>query len=146
MKSGLRDISTGVILFIFSIFGYIIANDFSEPNDFYGPDFFPKLILIALAILSLGLGIKGVINLKDDKSKNYLDKKVFFLILVYILLLIVYINLFFITGFIISTIIFLIVAQYLFGLRKWITIFLVSIIVPFTLYYLFTALFNIPLP
>lgn len=146
MKSGLRDISTGIILFAFSIFGFLSANGFSNPNTSYGPDFFPKLILIALTVLSFALTIKGFFDFKKDDSRPHIDKKMVMLIIAYIILLIVYINLFFMTGFIISTIIFLIIAQYLFGLRKWFTIILVSIIVPFSLYYIFTALFNIPLP
>lgn len=146
MRTGARDISTGIILLIFCILGYISTVGFSDPDTSYGPEFFPKLILVSLAILSLSLTIKGCRNLTKGESKQAFDKKIFFLILSYIILLIIYINLFFITGFIISTIIFLIVGQYLFGLRKWLTLFLIAIIVPFALYYIFTALFNIPLP
>ncbi len=146
MKSGFRDIATGVILILFSIFGYFSANQISEPGIKYGPDFLPKLILILLAILSLSLVIKGIVSLKNDHSSNSFDKHIFILIVLYIILLIVYINIFFITGFIISTIIFLFIAQYLFGLRKWFRLILVSLIVPFVLYYFFTIVFNIPLP
>lgn len=146
MKSGFRDISTGFILIAFAIFGYITANNFSDPSVSYGSDFFPKLILILLAILSLVLCVKGILNIKNDKSNSSFDKRVFFRIALFMTLLIVYINLFLVTGFIVSSIVFLIIAQYLFGLRKWLKLVLVSVIMPLILYYLFTVLFNIPLP
>lgn len=148
MQSGIRDISTGLVLIVFSIFGYLTANQFSNGEEAasFGPAFFPKLILVLLAILSLSLCIKGILNLKKDNSKIHFNMNKIGRVVLYIVLLIVYINLFFITGFIISTIFFLIVSQYLFGMRNWIKLIAIAIIVPIFLYYFFTGLFNIPLP
>ncbi|WP_019377487.1 tripartite tricarboxylate transporter TctB family protein [Virgibacillus halodenitrificans] len=148
MRSSIKDISTGILLIGFSVFMYLIANSFgrSQTETLYGPDFFPKLVLILLIAFSIVLCIKGFLSLKGESTKWEIDRKLIFQILLYIILLVIYINLFFIIGFVYSTIVFLLIGQYLFGLRKWIRLILVAIIVPFVLYYLFTNLFNIPLP
>lgn len=148
MHSGIRDISTGLVLIVFSIFAYLVANDFSEGESLgsFGPGFFPKIILILLAIFSLGLLIKGILNLKTEKTKIQFNSKKVIRVATYIVVLIIYINLFFVTGFIISTILFLIVGQYLFGMRNWIKLIAIAVIIPIILYYFFTGLFNIPLP
>src|SRR5690625_3944213 len=147
MQRGVRDISTGFVLFLFSMFGYLIANEFGggESLGSFGPSFFPKLVLITLAILSLSLLIKGIVSLKTDKTKININVKKIIRVVFYIFLLIIYINLFFITGFIMSTILFLIISQYLFGVRNWMKIIIISIITPILLYYFFTGLFNIPI-
>lgn len=148
MKSGIRDISTGIVLIGIALFGYLTANQFSGSDAPYGPDFFPKLVLILLGVCSLVLFVKGIMDMKTKQrvSRLQLDKGLIVSIVLYVILLIVYINLFFVTGFIISTIIFLLIGQYLFGVRKWLRLIVIAIIVPFILYYLFTVLFNIPLP
>ncbi|WP_424580076.1 tripartite tricarboxylate transporter TctB family protein [Virgibacillus halodenitrificans] len=148
MRSSIKDISTGILLIGFSVIMYLIANSFgrSQTETLYGPDFFPKLVLILLIAFSIVLCIKGFLSLKGESTKWEIDRKLIFQILLYIILLVIYINLFFIIGFVYSTIVFLLIGQYLFGLRKWIRLILVAIIVPFVLYYLFTNLFNIPLP
>lgn len=148
MQRGVRDISTGFTLILFSIAGYLVANEFGggEKLGSFGPSFFPKLVLILLAILSISLLIKGIVSLKTDKTKIKFNARKVIRVIIYIILLIIYINLFFITGFIISTIFFLIIGQYLFGTRNWFKIIGISIITPIILYYFFTVLFNIPLP
>lgn len=146
MKSELRDLSTGVVLLAFAAFGFIAANEFSNPDVKYGSDFLPKLILILLAIFSVALCVNSILKLKKSPSKTQFDKKVFIRVILFMASLILYINLFFTLGFIVSSIIFLIIAQYLYGLRKWVQLFSVSIVVPVILYFIFTALFNIPLP
>src|SRR5690625_166573 len=148
MQRGVRDISTGFVLILFSMFGYLIANEFGGGVSLgsFCPSFFPKFVLITLAILYLCLLIKGIISLKTDKTKINFNVIKIIRVVIYIILLIIYINLFFITGFIISTILFLIIGQYLFGVRNWMKIIIISIITPILLYYFFTGLFNIPLP
>src|SRR5699024_3165049 len=148
MQNGIRDISTGFVLIIFSIFGYLVANEFGDGEKLgsFGPRFFPKLILILLVVLSVSLLIKGIISLKTEKTSIKFNLKKILRVAIYIVLLIAYINLFFITGFIFSTIIFLIIAQYLFGMRSWLKLIVISIVTPIILYYFFTGLFNIPLP
>src|SRR5690625_73743 len=148
MQRGVRDISTGFVLILFSMFGYLIANEFGggESLGSFGPSFFPKLVLITLAILSLSLLIKGIVSLKTDKTKINFNVKKIIRVVIYIILLIIYINLFLITGFINSTILFLILYLFLFGFRYLLIIIIISIITPILLYYFFTGLFNIPLP
>src|SRR5690625_5379818 len=91
------------------MFGYLIANEFGggESLGSFGPSFFPKLVLITLAILSLSLLIKGIVSLKTDKTKINFNVKKIIRVVIYIILLIIYINLFFIIVFIILTIFFL---------------------------------------
>ncbi|TMN21715.1 tripartite tricarboxylate transporter TctB family protein [Lentibacillus cibarius] len=148
MKSEIRNISTGLVLLLVSVAGMIIANNFgrSQTETLYGPDFFPKLVFTLLAICSVILFIKGIIDLKKNDKYMEINKKTIGRIFSYTILLIIYINLFFMIGFVYSTIIFLIVGQYFFGVRKIPRLIIISALTPFLLYYLFTNLFNIPLP
>lgn len=147
MRKEISDISTGGILLLLSAIGFLMAGQFGN-GQAYGPDFFPKLILTLLAISAAMLIVGGVLRLKKEKSVSHIqwDRSAVRKIILFIVLLITYILLFFWVGFIISTILFLFAAQWIFGLRKVVLLAGVAVILPIILYFIFTMAFKIPLP
>lgn len=147
MKTEIRDLGIGVVLLIFSIAGFMYSNNFKGSSDqTFGPDFFPKLVLSLLAIMAIVLIISSILNLKESQNILQLDKKIVGKIILFIVVLVIYIALFFNVGFIISSILFLLIGQWIFGVRKKILLFAISVSVPLFLYFFFTVLFKIPLP
>lgn len=147
MRKEIVDITAGGILLLLSVAGYLMAGQFGNGNP-YGPDFFPKLILILLALTSALLVVGAVLKLKKDSDSPAIriDRSTVGKILLFVGVLIAYILLFFVAGFIVSTILFLLVAQWIFGVRKLALLGTVSVIVPVVLYFVFTTAFKIPLP
>ncbi|WP_432357062.1 tripartite tricarboxylate transporter TctB family protein [Sporosarcina sp. UB5] len=147
MRKEIADISTGGILLLLSVIGFVMAGQFGNGQT-YGPDFFPKLILTLLAISATFLMSGGALRLKKEKSlpRIQIDRLVVKKVLLFTALLITYILLFFAAGFIISTILFLFASQWIFGLRNVRLLASVSVVLPILLYFIFTIAFKIPLP
>lgn len=147
MRKELIDISAGGILLLLSIVGFTMAGQLGNGQS-YGPDFFPKLILTLLAFTSVLLLGSAAIRLKreTDSQPIKLDRQMVGKILLFVVVLFAYILLFFVTGFIVSTILFLLAAQWVFGIRKLVLLGSVSVLVPIVLYFVFTLAFKIPLP
>lgn len=148
MKKEIIDISTGIVLLLFSIVGLLLSRDLADPNSTgsYGPDFFPKLILTLLAILAVTLSVNAIKKYRGSKEYLDLNKKTILDILIFILILVGYILLFFATGFIISTVVFLFIGQWVFGIRKIPLIITTTIVLPIILFFIFSYFFKIPLP
>lgn len=147
MRKEIVDISAGGILLLLSIAGFTMASQLGNGQS-YGPDFFPKLVLLLLAFTSILLVGSALIGLKrkSDSKPIQIDMQTVGKILLFIVLLVAYILLFFVTGFIVSTFLFLLAAQWIFGIRKLVLLGTVSVAVPITLYFVFTLAFKIPLP
>lgn len=148
MKKEISDISTGIVLLLFSIIGYTMAVDLESRNTAmnYGPDFFPKLVLTLLAITSIILFANAIRKFKKSTERIEVNKKVVITVLTFILIIIGYVTLFFFTGFIVSTIVFLLIGQWAFGMRNIFVISMTSIVLPIALYFLFVFFFKVPLP
>lgn len=145
MKTESRDIFVSIIILIFSISAFLYSNNFST-NVFYGPDFFPKLITVFMMVLGGYMLVTSLIHRRKSTVSFEFNKQTVIKIAVFILLMAGYFFLFFVVGFIISSIVFLLLAQWIFGVKNKITIIAVSILVPIALYLFFTQLFNIPIP
>src|SRR5699024_2666321 len=145
MKIESRDIILSVTLIIFALLAFLYSNTFST-GDLYGPDLFPKLISIIIGILGLYLLISSVINLKNYKNILDINHNLVFKIIIFIIVITASFYLFSLVGFIISSVLFLVVAQLIFGVKNYLAITLVSIFVPLALYLFFTQVFNIPIP
>ncbi|ARD48632.1 hypothetical protein SporoP37_11055 [Sporosarcina sp. P37] len=147
MKKEISDISTGIVLLLFSVIGYFFSSKLKVDSTIkYGPDFFPKLVFLLIAVTSVILLITAILRFKRSKDVIAFNGKTVFGVVLFIIVLLGYIALFFQTGFIISTIVFLFIGQWLFGIRKIPILIATSILLPFVLYYVFTFLFKIPLP
>ncbi|KGR77608.1 tripartite tricarboxylate transporter TctB family protein [Ureibacillus manganicus] len=145
MKKEVIDLGAGTLLFSLATIGFFFTSQI-DSNQPYGPSFFPKLILTLLMIASIILVVNTIFKWKASKDTFQLDKNILLTIFIFTGVLIGYVLLFFVTGFIISTIVFLLVAQFIFGVRKPVLLIGVSVILPILLYLIFTKAFNIPLP
>jgi len=132
---------------------YLAFNLESVSTTIYGPGFFPKIVLVALGFFTLVLLINTIKKIKNSNEKS--DVKSFKRILIstiakrvllFIVLLIAYVTSFVYFGFLIPTVIFLIIAQIVFTVKKAYIIALSSIAGSVIMYLLFVNLFNIPLP
>ena len=146
------DLIIGGILLLTAVVFYIFTFRFSGyefetvPNDM-GPKFMPRLILFALALesivlISLNIVKSGQQSERPTPSAPIFQKRPFIMLGTFLLYIFVTPFL----GYIASTIVFMIVAFLLLGVRnKWAIIFTPPLVTVAT-YYLFGTLLNIYLP
>ncbi|MCM3570378.1 tripartite tricarboxylate transporter TctB family protein [Neobacillus mesonae] len=134
---------TAVVLFFVSII-YLIAS-FKLPSYAYVP-IDSNVIPIGLGVILLILSI-ALFFIKDEKTgeKVKLPKEDLIAILVVVGFILIYIFLLEIIGFILITALFIFFCSWFLGFKKYITNAIVSIVLPFAIYYLFEAL-QIQLP
>src|SRR5699024_3661899 len=114
----------------------------------FGAEFFPKVILIVLMILSVALIIKSFLHTKEENSesskqfeedrKKWVGWSVFGLLILYSFIVEK-------IGFIISSIIIMSIILFLLSARKW-YYYLILIVMIFLIYYIFVDLMRIMLP
>lgn len=109
----------------------------------YGPRFFPQLILEGLFLCIVIFLWKGLRQLKNKYQTETLVKPK---VLILLLIIVGYIFLFERVGFGIASIIYIIVAQLLFGIRNKLILFLISPCIIVALNVLFVVIFKIPVP
>ena len=141
------------VLLLFSSYRIPIIKTVQEKN--INCQFFPRISSIFLLILSVLLFSKSFkltekIKLfskqsskeKEVKTVNIKYKIVFSIIL----LTTIYLVLFFRVGFIVSSIIYILIFLLLMGTRKWYYLISIPILFPVIIYLLFSHAFNILLP
>lgn len=142
-----QDCFLGLIFVILGVLGYLYSDIYIYSEDVPGagvaPDFYPKLLFTILAICGLGLIIEGY---KHEEKKPLLIKFDWKILLPTIVVLFGYAILFEKFGFIISTLVFMIVFILLLGERNPVLILSVPIITTLFIYLLFTRAFMIVVP
>ncbi|WP_052256821.1 tripartite tricarboxylate transporter TctB family protein [Salinicoccus sp. YB14-2] len=146
MSTVIKDITLAIILILFSIIGFIASNSFADEADFYGPAFFPRLIFILLFVFAIMMVLESILKRKLKVEEQVFSKKMLLNALLLILTIFGYILLFNFIGFLISSILFLFASQVIFNVKNKIMLIGVSVVIPFILYFIFSNLFNIPLP
>ncbi|MEW9672631.1 tripartite tricarboxylate transporter TctB family protein [Ammoniphilus sp. 3BR4] len=132
------EVGLALLLFLLSIaYGYS-ALSFPEGYGEVGPAFFPYLITIGLAGISLILMVKSI---KSSPVKFTFSKPHFFLFL----LLAGYCLLLPIAGFKAATIAFNVFVSRLYGFAGWVKPLIFSIIMTLLLYGLFAIILKVPL-
>ncbi len=132
-----------VVLLVISIIYLIVS--FRLPSYAYVP-VDSDMVPIALGVLLFFLSI-ALYFIKDEKSeeKVKLPKEDLLAILIVIGFIVTYIFLLEIIGFILITALFIFFCSWFLGFKKFITNLIVSIVLPFAIYYMFIAL-QIQLP
>ncbi|MEL7564573.1 MAG: tripartite tricarboxylate transporter TctB family protein [Dehalobacterium sp.] len=142
-----RDVIGGGVLVLFSIWFYLTAQAIPTGNiTGMPPSFFPSFLAVCLGVCSaflLGKGIKDVLQGKKTVVSQTKDQKT---VLILLGLLILYVVLFNIIGFIATTIIYLTCVMLLLKAGKLLKSVLISVVVTLVVYFIFGNLFNIPLP
>ena len=130
---------------------YVWVASASFPQDIVmkiGPDFFPRIIAGALAIASLFLLVQAVTNKTPEEAVQTLNLKDAGILraLAFLILAVVYVSVMDFLGFIIATIICLLVAMYILKLRNLKNMVLVSLGTAMGVYFAFASILGIQLP
>lgn len=151
----LPDLLSGLVIFIASSVGLYFLNQQPDLSfESYGPQFFPKLILWILIILSAAISFSSFYLIKKQKNQNNdldsVDENTntnnpWLSILLFVIIVIVYSYLFINIGFIVSTMALMFILQMMYGNPNKKKALIFSIIIPIFLYLIFNGLFNIPL-
>ncbi|MCG8482838.1 MAG: tripartite tricarboxylate transporter TctB family protein [Clostridia bacterium] len=150
MKKHIQDRISGVVLLLLAITIWVLipyeikAFDVSQ----MGPRFFPQFLSIALMVLS------GILILKSFNKSGYEEAKedetdpwdiselrvgkIF-------LLLIIYIGIIEMVGFLISTVVIMSIAMYILKVRKWYH-YVIFYVIVFIIYYVFKEIMYVQLP
>lgn len=144
----LPDIVSSLVFMLIGIFAFVIAEGF--PEDFImklGPDFYPKLLSVALIILSLTLIIRTILgkNKSNFLAINIRDKR-FQKVIASLGLAILYAMFLKRIGFIPITILFLFAFLMLLNIKKPLTLIAVPIVTTFALWLVFQKILTVSLP
>lgn len=115
----------------------------------YGPRFFPQLILGGLFLCIVLFLWKGIRQMWSKSNRSAGVNRVAFMnrkVIILFLFVLGYIFLFERIGFCLSSILYIILAQLLFGIRSKFVLFLISPGVIIVLNMLFVIVFKIPVP
>ena len=143
------DIISAIIGLLLSAYVWIASASF--PQDVVmkiGPDFFPRIIAVAMAIASLFLLVQTLTNKTPEEAVQTLNLKDAGILraLAFLILAVVYVSVMDFLGFIISTIICLLVAMYILKLRNLKNMVLVSLGTAMGVYFAFASILGIQLP
>lgn len=143
MKTLDQDIFSGCFLVVFAVIGYVAAAQLDTLQAIgLSAAFYPNVLFTVLLFCGGGLIYQG----SRRREKVALPAFQWGKILSIVLALAVYVVLMEHTGFIPSTIIFLVAAMYLFGERRKKTLAVVPVVTALVVYYLFSKAFMIVLP
>lgn len=144
----IADIIAGCIGLFLCAYVWIVSADF--PKDIImkiGPDFFPRLVVMAMALASLGLIIQAVFSKNPEKADSLsLKSPGIQRALAVLVLAIVYVSSMDFLGFIISTVLTMLIMMYLLKLRNPVQMLLVSVVAAFVINFAFAGLLGIQLP
>lgn len=132
-----------IILIIIAVV-YLLAS-FRLPDYPYVPvdsDMVPKTLGFILLFLSILLFF-----VKDDaEKKQSIPKSEIKVILTVLAFVLIYILLFEIIGFVITTALFILITSWFLGYKGWVSNIIVSISIPLVIYLLFTQFLKVQLP
>jgi putative tricarboxylic transport membrane protein len=138
-----RDIVAGLFLVAFAIVVLIIIGQLPEPiGNELGAGFFPRICALAVGACGMGLAVQGWKRTDKQKLPVFAWNK----LITMAIILAAYAMALRFLGFVISTILFVIVCMLFMGERKPITLVLVPLSVAFGIYFLFEKVFLILLP
>jgi len=139
-----QDFKVGLVLLIVAILGYYysVVYIYSVSTVGVAPDFYPKFLFFILGLSGIVLMIQGYKRVDKKPMPKYNWK----MLIVTTALLFGYELLFEYFGFVISTIVFMVIFMLVLNERKPIKIVLVPILTTLSIYFLFTKAFMILLP
>lgn len=144
------DLVTGVLLMIICGFfmSYFSAQKGESAMMQFGSYFYPKLLITGLggcSIVLVAQALAGLIRMRGTKTEPVQWRPIL-KVAIFCFCLALYVFLFFKAGAFIATIVFMPLGQLLFGERKLIIIFVVTLLASATLWGLFAYAFKVVLP
>lgn len=145
----LRTVNRKISLILAALaMGYLILS-YQLPSYPYVPvdsDFVPKVLGYLLILLSAALFFTGKENPDEDKKEDEVSKSELPVLLTVTAMVLMYIFLLEILGFVIVTILFIFFCSWFLGYRHFKVNAAVSVLFPVTVYYIFNYLLQIRLP
>ncbi len=144
LKSAERKIS---IIFILLAIGYLILSYQLSPYPFVpvDSDFVPKVLGFLLIALSIILFFNSNPKEQEEKKSN-ISRQDLWILLFVTALIILYISLLEIIGFVIVSMLFIFSCSWMLGYKNFKVNAIVSLLFPVTLFYIFNYLLQINLP
>ncbi|KJS19929.1 MAG: hypothetical protein VR72_16840 [Clostridiaceae bacterium BRH_c20a] len=145
----MRDRIAGLSLLSVTIFLFMNVNIVARPSmttKGINASFWPKLLLIILALLSIGIVIGSFINSKEKFDLKIIFNKRNLKFVLTVLVCIIYTSILEILGFIIATPMMLMLLLAFIGIKKKSILFSVPFIVTICMTLLFSTLIKVPLP
>ena len=152
MPGSTKDIISGAVLFILSLIMFVYS--FSIRQVFpmgVSSGFFPKIVAVFLAVVSVFIVIKGLRNRAREKEPETKtdEKKAAHVVVMTLCLLAFYVSFLQTLGFILTTFIFLVCQFAVLAAkeqRNWFAFVVLAAVVSFGTYYAFYNLFHLILP
>ena len=144
-----KDCQCGLIVFLMGVAGWLYTHATIHTTNALvasgiSADFYPKLLFILLCVCGVILFIQGAMRPAEDQVP--FPRTDWKRILITFVLLLAYAYLMQYTGFIISSIVFMVVFMLFLGERKILNLILVPVIGSLLIYLLFGKIFMISLP
>lgn len=142
-----------LLMILIAFFVYFYSNTFIEAKSYdLGSAAFPKIISVLTIFLSILL-IINTLKERDDKTKEkheeneqIFNKTGTLRLILGSSIIMIYFFLINKIGFIIATLIFLIVFMRVLGIKKWVMSIPISIVTTFLIYFLFQDILKVQLP
>ncbi|MFD0944200.1 tripartite tricarboxylate transporter TctB family protein [Savagea faecisuis] len=141
------DRKISIVLFLFALLYLFLS--YQLPNFEYAlidSDILPKGLGFLLIVLSIILFIQNKEESEAEKIKRQIKKEDLILLIATIVSLLAYVTLFEILGFVVTTILFLVITMRMYGYSNWKISMVVSITFTFVLYFSFNYILKIYLP
>ena len=140
------DIGTGIGLIIFSVWLFWYASGYSKATIYYyGPNFFPQILAIAMCICAVILIVKALKG-KSLEASSSIDFKGFLRMLIAIGICIGYLFLMQLIGFAMGTVVFLFTLMAFIGQEGLVQRICSSVVVSLIVWAIFRYFLIIPLP
>lgn len=141
------DRKISIVIFLFALLYLFLS--YQLPNFEYAlidSDTLPKGLGFLLIVLSIILFIQNKEQSEAEKIKRQIKKEDLILLIATIVSLLAYVTLFEILGFVVTTILFLVITMRMYGYSNWKISMVVSITFTFVLYFSFNYILKIYLP
>lgn len=147
-KNSKADIVAAICLLLVSFLVFWISKDFPSSKTGIGVSTFPKLLAGLLIIFCIVIIIQAIKNSSFSKKEPTFKefKKGHKLIIAVIIILIIYIQMLEVLGFILSSFLLLITLMFIFGERRKIILLLVPLLFSVILYLVFSKMAMVFLP
>jgi len=147
-KNSKADIVAAICLLLVSLLVFWISKDFPSSKTGIGVSTFPKLLAGLLIIFSIVIIIQAIKNSSFSKKEPTFKefKKGHKLIIAVIIILIIYIQMLEVLGFILSSFLLLITLMFIFGERRKIILLVVPLLFSVILYLVFSKMAMVFLP
>jgi hypothetical protein len=136
-----KDVVAGSVLMIFSIIGFFLSSALPEASVGLSPGFYPSFLCVSLFLCGFGIAFQGWKRSTKISIPKFNWKK----LIPIVVLILLYSNILEYLHFRLSTILFMIVAMYILGLRSPLKLGSISIISTMVIYYLFVYVFKTPI-